>query len=100
MFTKASLLESPDGRAVDSLKRDSILREAHASLERLGIDAIDLYQIHWPIPGEDIEEGWSAFAELKQQGLVRHIGSRTSTSSSCGGSSRSRRWRPFSRSTR
>jgi aryl-alcohol dehydrogenase-like predicted oxidoreductase len=41
---------------------------------QLGIDAIDLYQIHWPIPGEDIEEGWSAFAELKEQGLVRHIG--------------------------
>ena len=41
---------------------------------RLGVDAIDLYQIHWPIPDEDIEEGWSAFAELKEQGLVRHIG--------------------------
>lgn len=59
---------------VHSLKRDSILREAHASLERLGVDAIDLYQIHWPLPDEDIEEGWSAFAELKEQGLVRHIG--------------------------
>jgi aryl-alcohol dehydrogenase-like predicted oxidoreductase len=57
-----------------SLKRDSILREAHASLARLGVDAIDLYQIHWPIPGADIEEGWAAFAELKEQGLVRHIG--------------------------
>src|SRR5207253_10399473 len=57
-----------------NLKRDSILREAHTSLERLGVDAIDLYQIHWPIPDEDIEEGWSAFAELKEQGLVRHIG--------------------------
>jgi aryl-alcohol dehydrogenase-like predicted oxidoreductase len=74
VFTKASLLEGPGRRVVHSLKRDSILREAHASLERLGIDAIDLYQIHWPIPDEDIEEGWSAFAELKQQGLVRHIG--------------------------
>jgi aryl-alcohol dehydrogenase-like predicted oxidoreductase len=59
---------------VHSLKRDSILREADASLERLGIDAIDLYQIHWPIPEEDIEEGWSTLVELKQQGLVRHIG--------------------------
>src|SRR5205085_3947151 len=74
VFTKASLLEGPGRRVVHSLKRDSILREAHASLERLGIDAIDLYQIHWPIPDQDIEEGWSAFAELKQQGLVRHIG--------------------------
>jgi len=74
VFTKASLLEGPGRRVVHSLKRDSILREAHASLERLGIDAIDLYQIHWPIPDQDIEEGWSAFAELKEQGLVRHIG--------------------------
>jgi len=74
VFTKASLLEGPGRRVVHSLKRDSILREAHASLERLGVDAIDLYQIHWPIPGADIEEGWSAFAELQAQGLVRHIG--------------------------
>jgi aryl-alcohol dehydrogenase-like predicted oxidoreductase len=74
VFTKASLLEGPGRRVVHSLKRDSILREAHASLGRLGVDAIDLYQIHWPNPSEDIEEGWSAFAELKEHGLVRHIG--------------------------
>ncbi len=74
VFTKASLLEGADRRVVHSLKRDSILREADASLRRLGVDAIDLYQIHWPIPEEDIEEGWATLAELKQQGLVRHIG--------------------------
>jgi aryl-alcohol dehydrogenase-like predicted oxidoreductase len=74
VFTKCSLLEGPDRRVVHSLRRDSVLREAHASLERLGVDAIDLYQIHWPIPQEDIEEGWSALVELKEQGLVRHIG--------------------------
>ena len=74
VFTKCSLLEGP-GRTVEhSLERDSVLREADASLKRLGVDAIDLYQIHWPNPDEDIEEGWSAMAELKQQGLVRHIG--------------------------
>ena len=74
VFTKASLLEGSGRRVVHSLKRDSILREAHASLERLRVDAIDLYQIHWPIPDEDVEEGFSALAELKEQGLVRHIG--------------------------
>jgi aryl-alcohol dehydrogenase-like predicted oxidoreductase len=74
VFTKCSLLEGPGRRVVHSLKRDSILREAQDSLERLGLDAIDLYQIHWPNPEEDIEEGWSALAELKEQGLVRHIG--------------------------
>jgi len=74
VFTKASLLEGPGRKVVHRLKRESILREAEASLERLGVDAIDLYQIHWPIPEEDVEEGWSALAELKEQGLVRHIG--------------------------
>src|SRR4249919_3437886 len=42
IFTKASLVEGPGRRVLHSLKRDSILREAHASLERLGVDAIDL----------------------------------------------------------
>jgi aryl-alcohol dehydrogenase-like predicted oxidoreductase len=74
VFTKCSLLPGPDRQVMHSLKRDSILREAEASLTRLGVDAIDLYQIHWPIPEDDIKEGWSALAELKQQGLVRHIG--------------------------
>jgi aryl-alcohol dehydrogenase-like predicted oxidoreductase len=74
VFTKASLLEGPGRRVVHNLKRDSLLREAHASIDRLGVEAIDLYQIHWPIPDEDIEEGFSALAELKEQGLVRHIG--------------------------
>jgi aryl-alcohol dehydrogenase-like predicted oxidoreductase len=74
VFTKCSLLDDGTGRVRHSLKRDSILREAQASLDRLGIDAIDLYQIHWPNPESDIEEGWAALAELKEQGLVRHIG--------------------------
>jgi aryl-alcohol dehydrogenase-like predicted oxidoreductase len=74
VFTKASLVPGRGGRVVNILKRDSILREAGDSIERLGVDAIDLYQIHWPIPDEDVEEGWSALAELKEQGLVRHIG--------------------------
>jgi aryl-alcohol dehydrogenase-like predicted oxidoreductase len=74
VFTKASLVPGPGGRVLHNLTRDSILREADASLRRLGVDAIDLYQIHWPNPDADIEEGWSALAELKDQGLVRHIG--------------------------
>jgi aryl-alcohol dehydrogenase-like predicted oxidoreductase len=74
VFTKASLVEGPGRTVVHSLTRDSILREAEASRKRLGVDAIDVYQIHWPIPAPDIEEGWAAFAELQEQGLVRHIG--------------------------
>jgi aryl-alcohol dehydrogenase-like predicted oxidoreductase len=74
VFTKCSLLEGSGRAVVHSLKRDSILREAEGSVQRLGIDAIDLYQIHWPVPDADIEEGWAALAELKEQGVVRHIG--------------------------
>jgi len=74
VFTKASLLDDGTGHVRHVLKRDSILREAEASLERLGVDVIDLYQLHWPIPEQDIEEGWAAMAELKERGLVRHIG--------------------------
>ena len=74
VFTKASLVQGPGGAVVHNLRRDSILAEAEGSLQRLGVDAIDLYQIHWPNPDADIEQGWSALAELKEQGLVRHIG--------------------------
>jgi aryl-alcohol dehydrogenase-like predicted oxidoreductase len=74
VFTKSSLLDDGTRHVRHVLKRDSILREAEGSLRRLGVDAIDLYQIHWPIPDEDIEEGWAAMATLKERGLVRHIG--------------------------
>ncbi len=74
IFTKCSLIEGPGRTVLHSLKRDSIHREVEASLQRLQLDAIDLYQIHWPDPEADIEEGWLALAELKEQGLVRHIG--------------------------
>ncbi len=73
VFTKASLYEK-DGGVAHSLKRDSIRREVEASLSRLQLDAIDVYQIHWPDPDEDVEEAWTTFAELKSEGLVRHIG--------------------------
>jgi aryl-alcohol dehydrogenase-like predicted oxidoreductase len=74
MFTKCSQLEGPDHKIAHGLKRDSIRRETEGSLEHLRIDAIDLYQIHWPIPEEHIEERWAALAELTDQGLLRHIG--------------------------
>jgi aryl-alcohol dehydrogenase-like predicted oxidoreductase len=72
VFTKAGRVAAGGGHIVSNLKRDSILHEAEASRARLGVDAIDLYQIHWPT--EDLEEGWAALAELKEEGLVRHIG--------------------------
>jgi aryl-alcohol dehydrogenase-like predicted oxidoreductase len=74
VFTKCSRVWDESGNVSDSLKKDSMKRECEDSLRRLQIDAIDLYQVHWPRPDEDIEEGWSAMAELKEEGKVRHIG--------------------------
>ncbi|MCA9129793.1 MAG: aldo/keto reductase [Planctomycetales bacterium] len=67
------VMRGPD--TIDKIiKRASIIAECEASLQRLGIDCIDLYQIHWPEPDEDIEEAWATLVELKQQGKVREIG--------------------------
>jgi aryl-alcohol dehydrogenase-like predicted oxidoreductase len=74
VFTKASRVLDASGTIVGNLTRDSIRAEVQASLERLGVDAIDLYQLHQPIPNDDIEEGWTTLVELRDEGLVRHIG--------------------------
>lgn len=63
-----------DGQIGKCLKRESIIAECEASLRRLQIDCIDLYQMHWPEPDEEIEEGWQTLVDLKTQGKVRHIG--------------------------
>lgn len=74
VFTKASLTWDRQRRIHHSLRRASIRREVDESLRRLGVDAIDLYQLHWPEPPGEIEEGWATLAELKEEGKVRHIG--------------------------
>jgi aryl-alcohol dehydrogenase-like predicted oxidoreductase len=74
VFTKGGQPEGPGRTTTQRLKRDSLRRELEGSLERLGLDAVDLYQIHFPIPAEDIEEGWSTLVELRDEGLARHVG--------------------------
>ena len=74
IFTKCSMVWNDRRQMGNSLKADSIRRECEGSLKRLNVDAIDLYQIHWPNPDADIEEGWQEMARLKEEGLVRHIG--------------------------
>ena len=74
VFTKCSMVWNDQRQVSHSLKAASIRREAEASLRRLQLDAIDLYQIHWPDPEPEIEEGWATMAALKQEGKVRHIG--------------------------
>jgi aryl-alcohol dehydrogenase-like predicted oxidoreductase len=57
-----------------SLKAASVQEEVENSLRRLKVDTIDLYQIHWPDPADEIEEGWEALAKLQEQGKVRWLG--------------------------
>ena len=74
VFTKCERVWSERREIGKSLKADSIRREVEASLRRLQVDVIDLYQIHWPEPEQDIEEGWTTMAELQREGKVRWIG--------------------------
>ncbi|HZU28031.1 MAG TPA: aldo/keto reductase [Bryobacteraceae bacterium] len=74
IFTKCERTWNEKGEITGRLKRDSIRRELEASLRRLRTDVIDLYQIHWPEPDADIEEGWETMARLKEEGKVRWIG--------------------------
>jgi aryl-alcohol dehydrogenase-like predicted oxidoreductase len=74
VFTKCSLVWDEHGNVSNNLHAESIRRECEASLRRLQIDAIDLYQIHWPNPDPDIEEAWRTMAQLKAEGKVRYIG--------------------------
>ena len=73
--TKCGRVWEGDSREIGkSLRRESIFREVEASLTRLQIEVIDLYQLHWPEPDEQIEEGWAAVAELIRAGKVRFGG--------------------------
>jgi aryl-alcohol dehydrogenase-like predicted oxidoreductase len=74
IFTKCSLVWNERGEITNVLKGESIRREVEDSLKRLQVEAIDLYQIHWPKPDEELEEGWATMAELKKEGKVRWIG--------------------------
>lgn len=73
-FTKCARIWDESRQIGKSLKADSVRRECEASLRRLQVDVIDLYQIHWPEPDEDVEEGWATLARLKEEGKVRWIG--------------------------
>jgi aryl-alcohol dehydrogenase-like predicted oxidoreductase len=74
--TKCGLVweEGGKGESFNRLKAWSVRKEAENSLRRLGVDVIDLYQIHWSAPDEDIEEGWTEIAKLIEEGKVRYGG--------------------------
>lgn len=72
--TKCGLAWDEQGRIEGRLRRKSVLAECDASLRRLGVEVIDLYQIHWPRDEEALEEGWDAISTLIEQGKVRYAG--------------------------
>ncbi|MCC6586824.1 MAG: aldo/keto reductase [Bryobacterales bacterium] len=74
VFTKCARVWNEQRQIGKSLKRDSVRRECEESLRRLKVDVIDLYQMHWPEPDEDVEEGWETMVRLKEEGKVRWIG--------------------------
>ncbi len=74
VFTKCSLRWDADRKIYHSLKAASVTEELEASLRRLNVETIDLYQVHWPDPEPDIEEGWETLSRLKEQGKIRWIG--------------------------
>src|SRR5829696_6730319 len=74
VFTKCERVWNANREIGKSLKAESIRRECESSLKRLRVDVIDLYQIHWPEPDEDVEEGWAEVAKLQAAGKVRWIG--------------------------
>lgn len=73
IFTKCGLVWDENRKTSQNLKAGSIRKECEASLRRLDVEVIDLYQVHWPVE-EDIEEAWEMMAKLKEEGKVRWIG--------------------------
>jgi aryl-alcohol dehydrogenase-like predicted oxidoreductase len=82
VFTKCSLVWDESRTLTHNLHPDSLRREVEGSLKRLGVDAIDLYQIHWPRWGNSpaghspgsVEDAWRTLEDLRKAGKLRHIG--------------------------
>jgi len=72
--TKCGLVWSERREKVNCLDAKSIVSECEASLKRLGIDTIDLYQMHWPVPDSQIEEAYEAMVRCVEAGKVRYLG--------------------------
>ncbi len=75
IFTKCGMIWDENRQVDYSLKADSIRRECESSLRRLGVETIDLYQIHWSADDlAETEEGWAELVRLREEGKVRWIG--------------------------
>jgi len=74
VFTKCGLRWNDDRSIYRCLDPNSLALEVENSLRRLNVEAIDLYQIHWPEPDPDIEVAWETLTKFQQQGKLRWIG--------------------------
>lgn len=72
--TKCGILWNDKKEKISCLKKESIRTECHNSLRRLKLDVIDLYQMHWPDPEEDVEQAWEEMLKLRDEGKVRYLG--------------------------
>lgn len=72
--TKCGLVWNNERKIYPCLTKESIIAELDASLKRLGVEAIDLYQIHWPMPAKDIESAWEVIASCVKAGKIRYAG--------------------------
>ncbi len=72
--TKCGRVPVEGGGIVSRLTAKSVREECEASLRRLQVEVIDLYQVHWPDPEAQIEEGWSTIADLVKAGKIRYAG--------------------------
>ncbi len=74
IFTKGGRTWDETNTIVDDQSAVGLRRQVEDSLRRLQLEVIDLYQIHWPFPDAQLEEGWQALAQLQQEGKIRHLG--------------------------
>ena len=74
VFTKCSMRWNEQREIYHSVTAEGVRYECEQSLKRLGVETIDLYQIHWPNPETEIEEGWGEMQKLKEEGKIRFAG--------------------------
>lgn len=72
--TKCGLVWNSERKIYPCLTQKSVIAEIDASLKRLGVDVIDLYQIHWPMPANELEIAWETIADAVQKGKIRYAG--------------------------
>lgn len=72
--TKCGILWNEKRQKITCLKKESIRQECINSLKRLNVEVIDLYQMHWPDPDEDVEQAWEEMLKLQDEGKVRYLG--------------------------